>query len=252
MIRVAVLGAAALLVATRGSAQSLADRIAAVRDGAVELRFRPRAGICADEDGGIRWMRDFRDGGAWMSSGPCLIGPVSVTIGRDGGEAMSVRMRIAVRPSDRTGVVDLGDVSGAEAAHYLATLAHRLAGRSANDALTAAAIADGYDVWPDFHQLVLDANVPMQSREQALFWIGASATPTANLISLYEQLTPLPLREHYAFVLSQRRDDDAALDQLIDVARRDRDLGVRKQAMFWLAQSRSPKATRFFREVLSP
>jgi len=149
-------------------------------------------------------------------------------------------------------VVDLGDVAPVEAAHYLATLARRLAGRSASEALTAAAIADGYDVWPDFRQLVLDADVPMQSREQALFWIGQSATPTANLISLYGQLTPLPLREHYSFVLSQRRDDDAAVDQLIDVARHDRDLGVRKQAMFWLAQSRSPKATRFFREVLSP
>jgi hypothetical protein len=252
MTRGLALVAVAALVATQASAQSVADRIAAVRDGTVELRFRPRAGVCANEDGDIRWMRDSRNSNDWNARGPCMIGPVSVTLARDGNDVVSVRMRIAVRPSDRAATVVLGDVPAVEAAHYLATLAHRLGGRSAGDALTAAAIADGYDVWPDFRRLVLDIDAPMPSREQALFWIGESETPTANLVSLYGALAPVALREHYTFVLSQRRDDEAALDQLIDVARHDRDGAVRKQAMFWLGQSRSPKATNFFREVLTP
>jgi hypothetical protein len=251
MTRLVALAAAMSLAAARTPAQSLGDRIAAVRDGTIGMRFRARPGICASEDGGMRWMRNSRDRNDWNGyNGPCMTGPVVVTLARSGSDVVSVRTRIGVRPSGVT--TDLGEVSPTEAGAYLATLAHRIGGRSGSEALTAAAIADGFDVWPDFRRLVLDADAPTQSREQALFWIGQSDTPTANLLAIYSDLTPLSLREHYTFVLSQRRDDDQAVDKLIDVARHDRDPGVRKQAMFWLGQSHSAKATKFFRDVLSP
>jgi hypothetical protein len=250
MIRVLALAAAALAAAAApATAQSLADRVAAVREGTVAMRFRPRAGVCGNEDGGIRWMRNDGGGGDWMR-GPCVFGPAVVTLSRTGGDVVSVRLRIGMRPTDVT--TDLGDVPPREAATYLASLAHHVGGRSGNDALMAAVIAEDYDVWPDFRGLVLDADAPMQSREQALFWIGQSDTPTANVVALYGDLTPQRLREHYTFVLSQRRDDDRAIDKLIDVARHDRDTDVRKQAMFWLGQSHSAKATKFFRDVLTP
>jgi hypothetical protein len=199
----------------------------------------------------MRWIRGRDDVGDWNGrNGPCITGPVLVTLSRSGDDVVSVRTRIGLRPSNAT--TDLGSVPAAEAGAYLTALAKRIGGRSGNDALTAAALADGFDVWPDFKRLVLDADAPTQSREQALFWIGESETPTSNLVSLYPDLTPLSLREHYTFVLSQRHEDDQALDKLIDVARHDRDVGVRKQAMFWLGQSRNPKAMKFFREVLTP
>jgi hypothetical protein len=169
---------------------------------------------------------------------------------RAGAEVVSVRMRIGVRSGDAT--TDLGEVPSREAASYLTSLARRLGGRSGDEALTAAVAAEDYDVWPEFRRLVLDTDAPMQSREHALFWIGQSDTPTANVVALYADLTPVQLREHYTFVLSTRHDDDVAIDKLIDVAKHDRVLDVRKQAMFWLGQSRSEKATRFFREVLTP
>jgi hypothetical protein len=244
------LGAAVAWVA-QAHAQSVADRIGAARDGTIELRFQPRPGICASEDGGIRWMRSGRDHGDWYSSGPCVTGPVVVTMTREANEISNIRVRVAVRPTG-TPTTDLGEVRSVDAAHYLATLARRLAGRNADEALTAAMMADGYDIWPDFRQIVLDTQVPVHTREQALFWIGQSETPTANVISLYPSLTPVSLREHYTFVLSQRHDDDEALDKLIDVARHDSDGAVRKQAMFWLGQSHDPKATKFFRDILTP
>lgn len=251
MTRLVALAAAMSLAAAPARAQSLADRIAAVHDGSVAVRFPARPGVCANEDGGIRWMRNSGDSGDWMGrNGPCLTGPVVVTLSRAGNDVVSVRTRIGVRPA--SGTTDLGAVSPAEAGAYLASLARHVGGRSGSDALTAATLADGFDVWPDFRRLVLDADAPMQSREQALFWIGQSDAPTPNLVALYSELTPLSLREHYTFVLSQRRDDDQALDKLIDVARHDRDADVRKQAMFWLGQSHSPKATKFFRDVLIP
>jgi hypothetical protein len=38
---------------------------------------------------------------------------------------------------------------------------------------------------------------------------------------------------------------------LIDVARKNRNPVVRKQAMFWLGQSNDPRALQFFEEVLA-
>ena len=39
--------------------------------------------------------------------------------------------------------------------------------------------------------------------------------------------------------------------KLIDVARSHRDPAVRKQAMFWLGQSRDPRALAFFEQILT-
>jgi hypothetical protein len=251
MMRIVVLAAAGILATSGLSGQSLSDRIAAVHNGTVVLRFQTRPGVCGGEDGNVRWLRS-SGAGDWFNREPCVTGPVRVSIGRDGNEAVSVRMRIGLRNADLSETTDLGDVSSVEAAHYLAMLARHLSGRNADAALTAAVIADGYDVWPDFRQLVLDTGAPTKAREQALFWIGQSDTPTQNLVSLYGALAPVSLREHYTFVLAQRRGDDAAVDQLIDVAKHDRDVDVRKQAMFWLGQMHDPKAVKFFREMLTP
>ena len=70
------------------------------------------------------------------------------------------------------------------------------------------------------------------------------------LIALYEHLTPFSLREHFTFVLSQRHDTES-VDKLIDIAQHDRDVEIRKRAMFWLGQSRDPRAIKFFRDVLT-
>ena len=52
------------------------------------------------------------------------------------------------------------------------------------------------------------------------------------------------------FALSQLPTDDG-VPRLIDVARTNRNPAVRKQAIFWLGQSRDPRALAFFEEVLA-
>ena len=52
-------------------------------------------------------------------------------------------------------------------------------------------------------------------------------------------------------MLSQR-DDDRSMRKLMDIARSDPDAAVRKQAMFWLGQSKDPAAVKFFKEILTP
>jgi HEAT repeat protein len=51
-------------------------------------------------------------------------------------------------------------------------------------------------------------------------------------------------------VLSQRRDREA-LDKLIDVAQHDTNRDVRRQALFWLGQSKDPRALAFIRDLVT-
>jgi hypothetical protein len=243
------LAAAAAMAPTLLRAQSLAARVSAVRDGTVLMSFPARPDVCGDGSGGIWVERDGRWSGAdgrWA----CVHGPVRVVIGRSDNQTVSVRTRVGRRwtggaPSE----TDLGDVPAPEAARYLVELARTLGGHNASEALSAAAFADGVDISPELARLVRDTGVPLESRKQALFWLGQGDASTTELVRLYEALSPFELREHYTFVLSQRH-DDAAIDKLIDIAGHDADREIRKRAMFWLGQSRDPKAIKFFRDVL--
>jgi len=44
---------------------------------------------------------------------------------------------------------------------------------------------------------------------------------------------------------------DEGVPKLIEVAQTNRNLEVRKQAMFWLGQSNDPRALEFFEKVLT-
>jgi hypothetical protein len=51
------------------------------------------------------------------------------------------------------------------------------------------------------------------------------------------------------FVLSQR-DDSAAVDGLIDIARSDSDHSLRKKAFFWLGQKDDPRVVQLLTSIL--
>ena len=57
------------------------------------------------------------------------------------------------------------------------------------------------------------------------------------------------LREQIIFVYSQR-DDPAAVDRLLEIARRDPDIELRKKALFWLGQSNDPRAAKALQEII--
>jgi hypothetical protein len=241
----ALFAAAGLLAAAPASAQTLASRAASVREGTVLLTFAARAGVCASDDGDGWNTSRWNDG-----QRSCIPGPVRVAIGRSENTTVSVRVRIGGAWHAAGAETDLGIVAAPEAARYLIALARSAGGRSASDALAAATIADSVDIAPDLARLVRDADVSVETRKQALFWLGQTSVATSELARLYDGLQPASLREHFTFVLSQRR-DDLAVDKLIDVARHDVDHDIRKQAMFWLGQSKNPKAYQFLRDILT-
>ncbi len=238
---------AAALAAAPLPAQSLAARVNAVRTGTVLMTFAARPGVCGDGRGTVTThdTNAPRDNGRWT----CLPGPVRVAVGRADGMVVSVREWVGGRFIPGTSDTDLGRVSAPDAAHYLIGLGRAVSGRGADEAIAAASFADSVNIAPALAALVRDASAPAGSRKQALFWFGQSDAPTGELLRLDQDLGTPTLREQFVFVLSQRH-DTAALDKLIDVARHDPDRGIRKRAMFWLGQSRDPKAIKFFRDIL--
>jgi HEAT repeat protein len=94
-----------------------------------------------------------------------------------------------------------------------------------------------------------DAGQPMEIRKQALFSAGQAGVPATELGALYDGLGNRELKEQLLFVLSQR-DDPAAVDRLLAVARKDSDPELRKKALFWLGQSDDPRAAQALQDII--
>jgi hypothetical protein len=233
------------------AAQSFTSRIDAVRDGGVQFTFATRPGVCGDGRGSV-WNDNGHTYSGWGEGDACITGPTRVTIGKSEGQVVSIRSCIAcsLRTID-SDPVDLGDVPAADASRYLIRLARTVGGSSASAAVSAVAFADAGNLTPELTSLVRDDDATLESRKSALFWLGQTDRRSEDIIQLYPTLKPLGLREEYTFVLSQRHDDDVAIDKLIDLASHDSDMKVRKQAMFWLGQTKNPKAIKFFQSILT-
>lgn len=86
-----------------------------------------------------------------------------------------------------------------------------------------------------------------------MFWVGQAAGDaiTANLSSLVdEDNVDREVRESAVFALSQQR-NGVAVPALIQIARTNRDPKIRKSAMFWLGESKDPRALALFEEILT-
>ncbi|MGH7477125.1 MAG: HEAT repeat domain-containing protein [Longimicrobiales bacterium] len=88
-------------------------------------------------------------------------------------------------------------------------------------------------------------------RRAAFFWLGQSGNADDGrwLRDSYDRLSDRELKRHLIFVLSQRRETEAA-DKLMTIARSDTDARLRQQALFWLAQVDGERAERLIRELL--
>jgi len=88
-------------------------------------------------------------------------------------------------------------------------------------------------------------------RGEAIFWLAQKAGKKAAS-AITDAIANDPetkVKERAVFALSQLPKDDG-VPKLIEVARTNRNPSVRKQAIFWLGQSRDPRALEFFTEIL--
>ena len=60
------------------------------------------------------------------------------------------------------------------------------------------------------------------------------------------------MREQVIFALSQRGNrDPLAVDKLLDIAKNEKDRELRKKAIFWLGQSKDPRAAKLLAELIN-
>ncbi len=90
-------------------------------------------------------------------------------------------------------------------------------------------------------------------RGQALFWLAQRASRQQASSAIADALDKDPeteVKKKAVFALTQIPNGDG-VPMLIEVASKNSNAAVRKQAMFWLGQSKDARAIRFFEQVLS-
>ncbi|MBA3496272.1 MAG: HEAT repeat domain-containing protein [Gemmatimonadales bacterium] len=250
---VTMLGALLWLPAALHS-QTLAQRVASLGDGTLRLSFAARAGVCGNGGNGITLVSDDERGadgrGEWEND--CAPGPVRVSLRVRGGRVADAHVYVGGRwRSPQSGTADLGTVPARQAATELLALAE--GGRGDAEALvTAATLADSVVVWPMLLRLARRPDLPLDTRRQAVFWLGQAAgeAATRGLDSLAgDRSGELELRKHAVFALSQRPPDEG-VPALVRIARANPHAELRKTALFWLGQSEDPRALALFEEIL--
>lgn len=151
----------------------------------------------------------------------------------------------------------LGQRPSAESATWLRALFARLSTTSGadHDDLAQKVLfslsqmrSQGNERW--LMEVAADSKYSVDVRKQAIFSAGQSGATTADLVSLYGKVKEQEVKAQLVWVLSQQR-DAAAIDKLIEIAKRDPDAEMRKKAIFWLGQSHDPRVKQLLLDIIN-
>jgi HEAT repeat protein len=98
-------------------------------------------------------------------------------------------------------------------------------------------------------RVAADTSQSIEMRKQALFWAGQAGVSIRELTRLYSSVKDREMREQLIFVYSQRN-EPAALDQMIEIAKQDPDPELRKRALFWIGQSDDARAVQAIQDII--
>ena len=107
----------------------------------------------------------------------------------------------------------------------------------------------GNDEW--LMDLATNSKESVEARKDALFWAGQNGGNMEKLVGLYDRMSDHEMKEQLIFVYSQRGRDKTAIDKLFDIAKNEKDRELRKKAIFWISQSRDPRAAAFLEDLIS-
>lgn len=260
----AACGIGGMLMSATLPAQSIARRVAQVKDGTVRMSFASRSDVCGNGAGNISTNnganRTYRTNGSSSSTttrhneweDDCESGPVRVAIDIADGKPIALRAYVGGRWRPGTDITDLGAVPAKDAVDYLLDDLARADGKVAGQAIFPATIADSVTVWPRLLTLAKDDSRTKSVRTQAVFWVSQAAgeKATAGLVDVVgDAAADQDVRLQAVFALSQRPKDEG-IPALLDVAKGSKDPKIRKQAIFWLGQSGDPRAVAYFESVL--
>ena len=109
----------------------------------------------------------------------------------------------------------------------------------------------GADNYRWLMDIALDQKENIELRKKALFWAGQGrSVDIGDLVKLYDSMNDREMKEQLIFVYSQRR-EEAAVAKLCQIGKNDPDRELRKKALFWIGQSRSPQAMDCLQEVIN-
>jgi hypothetical protein len=268
--------ALALLAAAPAAAQerSVASLLAAApATGRAQFAFPSRAGVCGDGRGymdvggtsvGETYVALDRHGASGrVAERPCVPGPVRVVLTLRDRRVERLRAYVGdttAAPGD-SGAAELGAADPVDAARWLLDLAARGDdGRVAERALLPAVLAARAEPWPALLAIARDSTGrPRSVRTTAVFWLARFAAAARdgrrNSLVTAEDADggddgARDVKGRAVFALTQLPHREG-IPALLEVARDNRDPGVRAKAMFWLGQSGDPRAYAYFEEVLS-
>jgi HEAT repeat protein len=106
----------------------------------------------------------------------------------------------------------------------------------------------GNDRW--LLAIALDTRNSEDLRGHALWTAGQAGIPGSELAGVYDRLADSEVKEKLIWVMSESR-DRVATDKLVEIAQKDRDLEMRKKALFWLGQKNDPRVRQLLVDILT-
>jgi HEAT repeat protein len=96
-----------------------------------------------------------------------------------------------------------------------------------------------------------DRRQELEPRKKALFYASQSGVELKELLPIYDDLAGQPeMQEQLLYVVAQRREPEAT-DKLLQVAKSEKNVELRKKAIFWLGQRKDPRVKQFLLDLLS-
>ena len=203
-----------------------------------------------------------REAGCW-TSGAQAVRTITEPVKLEGPDAILVLARLAdgrvseIRVASPECSFDTGglalhwltDVRPADSVSWLAKLTSDSSRRLGNAATMAIALHAAPEAFERLLELAR-SGTPGEVRASALFWLAQRAGDKAvGAISDALDDPDAEIRTRAVFALTLLPTEER-VTRLIDLARSHRDATVRRQAMFWLGQSRDPRVLAFFEQIL--
>lgn len=98
--------------------------------------------------------------------------------------------------------------------------------------------------------IALDPKESLEVRRAAIFHAGRAGLSIPDMRQIYRTADDSEIREQVIFAISQKRTAEA-LDVLMEVASSDSSREMRSKAIFWIGQSKDPRAAEFLLKLLN-
>jgi hypothetical protein len=244
-------------LAPSADAQSIAQRVASVRDGKVRMTFASRPDLCGWGNG-ISTKRSFENGSTrtWSDDrnedvafdDDCNTGPARLVITKSGGQIEQIRATVGGRWRENSRATDIGHVSAREATNYLFSVATS-GTRAAEKAIFPTTLADSVNIIQPLYDIARNESRERDVRDQAVFWL--SQQPEDRAVDLLEDILKSArtqdIRDKAIFGLSQHRSGKGfpILRGFAEDERQPDDL--RGKAIFWLSQRKGTERFDYLR-----